>query len=379
MDEIVQLYNRTTGQTKEKFKQSLHSELQVKDKVDQSEYDDTWLVKMEETIRYLDNILRSPNRFIINEEEIVKIELARRITVDSIKHLSRNTNLIQDIDPKTGEVKPSKILNINKEETFNTYENRFIYTLINHMKLYIERKKQEELVEQSFSSLKELKYQGKGKITNESVEISVHLTGKIESDKNNNKNGTLAERIMKIEEQIRDLCSSEVYRSIAKLHVAWVTSPIKKTNLILKNVNFQYALSLWNYLQANMEPSVKKDHSNKDYQDQGKLKDMMDQSFLLNCLIMDTLHKKDVTEEEKEKIQEQVVSQSVNQLMNISDQLSLDEIMKLVGKEYVKVKYKKVVDTSEIERIYKKAMSEYMEKIDHLKVRKNENDEKDTE
>lgn len=94
---------------------------------------------------------------------------------------------------------------------------------------------------------------------------------------------------------------------------------------------------------------------------------------------MDTLHKKDVTEEEKEKIQEQVVSQSVNQLMNISDQLSLDEIMKLVGKEYVKVKYKKVVDTSEIERIYKKAMSEYMEKIDHLKVRKNENDEKDTE
>ena len=379
MDEIVQLYNRTTGQTKEKFKQSLHSELQVKDKVDQSEYDDTWLVKMEETIRYLDNILRSPNRVIINEEEIVKIELARRITVDSIKHLSRNTNLIQDIDPKTGEVKPSKILNINKEETFNTYENRFIYTLINHMKLYIERKKQEELVEQSFSSLKELKYQGKGKIANESVEISVHLTGKIESDKNNNKNGTLAERIMKIEEQIRDLCSSEVYRSIAKLHVAWVTSPIKKTNLILKNVNFQYALSLWNYLQANMEPSVKKDHSNKDYQDQGKLKDMMDQSFLLNCLIMDTLHKKDVTEEEKEKIQEQVVSQSVNQLMNISDQLSLDEIMKLVGKEYVKVKYKKVVDTSEIERIYKKAMSEYMEKIDHLKVRKNENDEKDTE
>ena len=71
MDEIVQLYNRTTGQTKEKFKQSLHSELQVKDKVDQSEYDDTWLVKMEETIRYLDNILRRPNRFIINEEESV--------------------------------------------------------------------------------------------------------------------------------------------------------------------------------------------------------------------------------------------------------------------------------------------------------------------
>lgn len=379
MDGIIELYGKTTDRTKEKFKQSLSSELQVKDKMDQSEYDDEWLVKMEETIRYLDNILRSPNRFIINEEEIVKIELARRITVDSIKHLSKNTNLIQEIDPKTGEVKPSKILNINKEETFNTYENRFIYTLINHMKMYIERKKQEELVEQSFSSLKELKYQGKGKIDNEKVEISVHLTGKIESDQKKGEKGTLAERITKVEEQIRDLCSSEVYRSIAKLHVAMVTSPIKKTNLILKNVNFQYALTLWNYLQTHMEPSVKKDHSNKDYKDQGKLKDMMDESFLLNCLIMDTLHKKEVTEEEKENLQARVVSQSINQLMNISDQLSLDEVMKLIGKEYVKVKYKKVVDTSEIEKIYKKAMSEYIDKTDHLKVKKNEDDEKNTE
>ena len=60
-----------------------------------------------------------------------------------VKHLSRNTNLIQDYNQKTGEVKPSKILNINKEESFNTYENRFIYTLINNMKLYIERKKKE--------------------------------------------------------------------------------------------------------------------------------------------------------------------------------------------------------------------------------------------
>lgn len=32
-----------------------------------------WLTIMEDTIRYLDNILRNPNRFIVNEEDIVKI------------------------------------------------------------------------------------------------------------------------------------------------------------------------------------------------------------------------------------------------------------------------------------------------------------------
>lgn len=40
---------------------------------------------MEQTVPYIDNIFRNPNRFIINEEEIVKIERARRITVESIK------------------------------------------------------------------------------------------------------------------------------------------------------------------------------------------------------------------------------------------------------------------------------------------------------
>ena len=102
------------------------------------------LLRWKRTIRYLDNILRNPNRFIVNDEEIVKIELARRITVDSIKHLAKNTNLIQSFDEVTGEVRPSKILNINKEECFNTYENRFIYSLITIMKMYIEKKEKRD-------------------------------------------------------------------------------------------------------------------------------------------------------------------------------------------------------------------------------------------
>ena len=91
---------------------------------------------------YLDNILRNPNRFIINEEEIVKVEQAKRITVDSIKHLAKHTSFIQEIDDN-GDVKPSKVLNINKDESYNTYENRFIYTLINNMRTFVEIKEKQ--------------------------------------------------------------------------------------------------------------------------------------------------------------------------------------------------------------------------------------------
>ena len=116
------------------FMNNLNSTLAVKREYELSEYDYEWLEMIEEVLPYLDNILRNPKRFIINEEEIVKVELARKVTVESVIHLTQHTNLIQDIDEKKGDVKPSKILNINKEESLDTYENRFVYTLNNKLK-----------------------------------------------------------------------------------------------------------------------------------------------------------------------------------------------------------------------------------------------------
>ena len=112
---IIDYYNNADDKKKEAFSSHINSNLRVITDYNSEDYDYEWLDRMEKCIRYLDNILRNPNRFIVNEEDIVKIELARRVTVESIKHLSRNTNLIQDYDKKTGDVKPSKILNINKE------------------------------------------------------------------------------------------------------------------------------------------------------------------------------------------------------------------------------------------------------------------------
>ena len=114
------------------FLNNLNSTLGVKRDYEKMEYDHEWLETIEDAIPYIDNILRNPKRFIINEEEIVKVELAKRVTVESVIHLSQHTSLIQDIDKKTGDVKPSKILNINRDESLDTYENRFIFTLINN-------------------------------------------------------------------------------------------------------------------------------------------------------------------------------------------------------------------------------------------------------
>ena len=116
---IFDLYEKFNTKTAEEFMDKIDSTVDIKAEYEKVIEDTEWIEIMEETVPYIDNILRNPNRFIVNEEEIVKIELARKITVESIKHLSKNTNLIQDYDKKTGDVRPSKILNINKEENLS--------------------------------------------------------------------------------------------------------------------------------------------------------------------------------------------------------------------------------------------------------------------
>ena len=143
---IIELYQNNTeiGGVKE-FIEKTNSNLRVETERKETSLDTEWIDMIEDTIQYIDNIFRNPNRFIVNEEEIVKVELAKKITIETIKHLSKNTNFIQSLDEETGDVVPSKLLNIRKEENYDTYENRLIYTLVQNTKMFINRKKEELL------------------------------------------------------------------------------------------------------------------------------------------------------------------------------------------------------------------------------------------
>ena len=373
---VVDLYNRTNNKIKDDFVGKVDCTLEVKIDIDKMDYDLEWRDIMEDTIKYLDNILRNPNRFIVNEEEVIKIELARRVTVDSIKHLSRNTNLIQDYDKDTGDVKPSKILNINKEESFNTYENRFIYSLIQNMKSFIARKKGIDARPGSVETKdnKTLNYNATSKINGEEVKISMELDSKLD-DANIDKNSlgdSINQRIEKLELQITDLTTTDVYRNLAKLHVALVTSPIKKTNVILKNVNFQYAVKLWNYLQQNVDGKTKRITDTRTYQDKGDLKDYIDESFLLNYLAMDTLNNKPSDEissqEAKQQVSEQIIGSMLDQMISVNDTLTEEDLKNIVVKQYEIIKYKNITNIKSLSKIFNKQLDKYINKFNDLKI-----------
>ena len=371
-ENIIDLYNKTDSSIINKFSNNVDSKVHVGLNIDRVNANYEWLDIIEDTIVYIDNILRNPNRFIINDEDVVKIELARRITVDSIKHLSRNTNLIQDYDRKTGDVKPSKILNINKEESFNTYENRFIYSLIENLTLFISRKKQKIVSANKNKCIKKVEYNAVSKIGRENVKMNFSIDSLIDTTNNIMEDGqSIEDRISKVEMRIRDLKSSEVYKMIHKLHIALVTSPIKKTNVILKNVNFQYAVKLWNYLQEHFSDETnKEDKENKDYYDNSKLKQYYDESFLLDYLVLNTLDENKFKDSSvsKEEIKERLVGNIVEKIIDIDNQISEEQLSEIVAKQFVVIKNKYVASDNKIKELFHNAINKYMNKIIHLKI-----------
>ena len=370
MDElkIVDAYGKNDKQKIETFKNNMRSTLHVNSLYDKIETNFEWLDIMEDTIRYLDNILRNPNRFIVNEEDIVKIELARRITVESIKHLSRNTNFIQDID-KNGEVRPSKILNINKDESFNTYENRLVYTLINRAKEFVAIKKKENVTTSSLKDFKKLEYRAKSEIGSEKININLVIDSKFDTKKQNGESEglTVDERIAKLEADFSMLTNTEVYKDLAKKNVSYIIPPIKKTNVILKNVNFQYAMKLWTFLQENMEFGTKRIKKNKNYEDFGILKEYINDTFLLDYVALSTLETEKKEEIIDESTREEMTNNLIERIVELNTDLPEEKLKEFIGEKLIVAKMKKSASLSEIQNSFSKQIKKYLEKIENFR------------
>ncbi|MBQ8132493.1 MAG: DUF2357 domain-containing protein [Bacilli bacterium] len=317
----------------ELFLHNLNSTLYVKKDYDMKDFDYEWLDIIEDVIPYIDNILRNPKRFIINEEEIVKVELARKVTVESVIHLTQHTNLIQKIEDN-GDVKPSKILNINKEESMDTYENRFIFTLLNNLRMFFEDRIAATAGSSYCLDKNVLRYEANTKVYGEGLKISIDVsdvTKNVKEHSGDKNNMTLEERLRKAKTQIDGFFGTELMQILGKLHVAPVRSPIKKTNVILKNPNFRKAEELWNYIQTFVSKD-KREKEKRDYFDRGILKNEYDQAFLMAFIANKSFISSSKNSTETNMIN-QMIWRLIDNILDTDPYLSEDRLLEMFEKQ----------------------------------------------
>ena len=350
----------------EVFLNNLNSTFFVKKDYDMKDFDYEWLDILEDVLPYIDNILRNPKRFIINEEEIVKVELARKVTVESVIHLTQHTNLIQKIEDN-GDVKPSKILNINKEESMDTYENRFIFTLLNNLRMFFEQRVEATSGSSYCMDKNIMKYEANTKVFGQNLKISIDMSDVSKSIKEHSgsKNGfSFADRIKKAKQQIDGFFGTELMQTLTRLHVAPVRSPIKKTNVILKNPNFRKAEELWNYIQS-FQSKDKKEKEKRDYFDKGVLKNEYDQAFLMAFIANKNFISSSQSTNETNIIQQMIV-RLIDNLLETDPLLTEDRVKDVFLKQIEIIKEKNNKRRKSIINILDNRLDREVKSIDDL-------------
>ena len=213
-------------------------------------FDLDWIETIDSTLPNLDNIVRNPRKFIVIEEDIVDISLARAISTESVKHLAQHTNMIASVD-KDGNVTPNKILNTTKEESYEIYENRFIYTLLKNVSNFVTRRMDAIKASYVNDHILELDVDASIFTGKTRVFYKLELIGSLpmeELKKTKNEDLSIIERIAKMQRIIAEFMGSPFAKQM--VNSAPVRPPITRTNVILKNPDFKKALVLWQFIES---------------------------------------------------------------------------------------------------------------------------------
>lgn len=220
-------------------------------KTNEKVIDMEWVVAIEETLPYIQKAIDEQRRFIKQVDNVVRIELAKKIGPDSVKHLSQHTNFIAKVEGDM--VTPNKILTIEREESFAIYENRVLMTLIRKALHFVDDKysKMKDVPNDSYNNISMVRHIN---FNEKKIDFNINYI--------NESHETLADdldvldvsqlsdfdRIRRIRTTLNEFLNTQLMKEIAK--EPEVRPPLTQTNLLKKNPNFKKAVELWNFLDS---------------------------------------------------------------------------------------------------------------------------------
>ena len=209
--------------------------------------DEEWISVIEESLDAINSIIEKPRRFITTEEEVVPVSLAKRISADSVRHLSQNTQFLAPLDD--GGIHPTKILNVNTAETYDLYENRFVYHLIQRLLTFVD--KRTDVIFWSTGNEIRNRFTMHSKIGDayEEIEYNVEMTVKdrqnfAENDADNVDTFMRIDRVRRLVMALRNSSFCQIMEGCSV-----VRSPIQRTNLIMKDPNYRKCFQLWQFME----------------------------------------------------------------------------------------------------------------------------------
>lgn len=212
--------------------------------------DPEWVEAIELALDAIQNIISSPRNVIKEEDLIVNVAHAKKSTAETVRHLAQHSSLVENFDEGRGEVRPSKLMQRFREETFGLYENRLVFTAMEHAYHFVKIRHDALFEAMSDEFGAKLKLKSDMESATEQVHMDMYLHIKkidsaLETDR---KNGEIFARISRIYRVLGVFMSSTFAQNMCKLNR--VKGTVVKTNILKRNKDYKDVLKLWEFLRG---------------------------------------------------------------------------------------------------------------------------------
>ena len=209
--------------------------------------DERWIDKVENALGAIDYLMRNPGHYIAETEEVLPVEMTKKITGRSIAHLGQHSDNISVNDD--GEITPKKLLNVFREDSILTYENKFLNTLIARLYLFVTKRCEIAKKFATDEKHREMTYTASFREGFDRARVTI----KVEYDSACRENARRTfpstetrRRLEKLEAVVREYAASEF---VTNMDGKYINPPVLRTNAIVKNKYFRQCLDLWDFIE----------------------------------------------------------------------------------------------------------------------------------
>ncbi len=213
--------------------------------------EEDWIENIEEGLIYVEKAIREARQFIRTEGEVVPIEKVKKVSKQSVEHLSRHSSLITRMPKdKSMGIIPEKLYITEKLSDYQVYENRFIYMLLCYIRDFVQMRindiKDKTTTYQSF-----INFDKNIEAESRNVQYKLEYQDLYKNDPyllEKYQEIPLVDRVETIYAVAVSFLATPLMKEVAKAPI--LKPPVVKTNVLRMNQNFKAALKLYDFISS---------------------------------------------------------------------------------------------------------------------------------
>lgn len=209
-----------------------------------------WVEEIERALPAIQNIISSPRNVIREEEIIVNAAQAKKAGPDVVRHLSQHASFVEDFDERTGDVRPTKVMQKVRDDTEELYENRLVFTTMEMAYHFVQIRHNALFESMSDEYGAKLKVNSNMDSATEHVhmEMFLHIKETESAMDADERNAETFNRISRIYRLLSTFMNTKFAQQMMK--VSRVKGNIIKTNVLKKNPNYRKVEHLLEFLRG---------------------------------------------------------------------------------------------------------------------------------